>query len=800
MTAHDDDRIVTPLAACTIVAHNYLALARILAASFLEWHPEATFHIVVVDRPAEARLIRDQQFEVVPITDIDFGPEGFAHMATMYDVTEFATSVKPFALQHLLRQHECVLYIDPDIKLYARLDPLLAATQLAGWSLTPHCLEPIPRDGTSPTEFEIMQSGIYNLGYIGVTRAARPMLEWWSERLRRDAIIEPSVQLFTDQRWIDLAVPIFGPHIERSPAYNVAYWNIDQRALWRDGDTLMVGDEVLRFFHFSGYDPKNPHWLSKYHPGRPRVLMSENRVLADLCTEYGDELERSRAHAGSATASYGWAEAFPGMPLTRAIRRMFRAEVLESELTDEPPPPSPFTPDGAQRFRNWLRSVPSDSQRRLPRYLSAIYDERGDLRQHFPGVESGDTDGFALWASTTGPAECPSIRLFGAGVGDDSQSWATADDLGRDSDGVDLIGYLNAELGVGEAGRLIATALSAVDVPVSSIGCRRTVSRQTHPFEVAGAGRHDLVIMAINADQLGLVRHEFGQAFFTGRYIIGQWFWELDEFPRTYDWAYGLVHEVWAATEHIRRALERNAPSNTKVHLMQLPLVAPEVIAGAGKDAFGLQDRFTFLFSFDLMSVLERKNPLGLVRAFKLAFRPDEGPVLVIKTINGQRQIDALERLRWECRDRRDIIVMDGYLDHGMTGSLTAACDCYVSLHRAEGLGLTMSEAMALGKPVIATAYSGNLDFMTDDTAMLIPWQPVKVGAKAAPYPATASWAEPDLEAAVGAMRRVANDPVFAAGLGAAAQADLARRFSPAVTGARMKAHLDEIRRRNTNG
>jgi glycosyltransferase involved in cell wall biosynthesis len=783
---------VTRLAACTIVAHNYLPLARILAKSFLDHHPTATFYVVVVDRTLETRAMPSEGFQFVPITDIDFGPEGFAHMAAIYDVTEFATSVKPFALLHLLRHHDCVMYIDPDIKVFAPLDPLVESTLAAGWSLTPHCLQPIPRDGTSPTEHEIMQAGIYNLGYIGVTKAARPMLEWWAQRLRRDAIIDPARQLFTDQRWIDLAVPIWSPHIERSPAYNVAYWNIDQRDLHREGDTFMVGDEVLRFFHFSGYDPKTPYWLSKYFPGDPRVLMSEHDVLADLCNSYGAELKASVANGGP-VSSYGWAEAFPGATLTGSLRRQLRDELLKAEREGAEWPPTPFAAGGVEAFRAWLTSVPARSSSRLPPYLAAAYEERLDLQESFPGVRHGELGGFAEWVRTSGPLENSLIRLLGDHIDSVAPPMVPVDDIGRSRDGVDLVGYLKAELGVGEAGRLAAAALTAANVPVSTIACRGSINRHGHPFEVAGTARNDVVLLAVNADQTGIVRHEFGPQFFQGRYIIGQWFWELSEFPRQL--AYLLVHEVWAATTHMFNAIAASAPSNTRVVHMPLPLVAPLVRSDIDKSDLGLDDRFTFLFAFDLLSVFERKNPLAVVEAFRRAFAPGEGPRLIIKTINGSQRVKDLERLRWACRDRTDITVWDGYLDQEMSGSLTAACDCYVSLHRAEGLGLTMSEAMALGKPVIATGYSGNLDFMTDDTAVLVPWRATAVGSGAAPYDSAATWAEPDVEVAASAMRRLAGDPGEAARLGAAAKADLETRFNPEVTGARMRERLATIRR-----
>lgn len=783
---------MTPLAACTIVAHNYLPMARIVARSFLAQHPEATFYVVVVDHPLRARLIDDEQFHVVAVTDIDFGPEGFANMATMYDVTEFSTSVKPFVLRQLLTSHDCVLYLDPDTFLHERLDPLIDATIAAGWSITPHCLQPIPQDGTSPTEREIMQSGVYNLGYIGVTRDADDFLQWWSQRLRRHCISDPEQQLFTDQRWIDLAVPIFSPHIERSPAYNVAYWNIDQRRLWHDGQRYMVDDEPLRFFHFSGYDPDIPYWLSKYFPGFPRVLLSQHPALAALCSEYRDELLETRDITGPALP-YGWADAFPGIPLFRGLRRMYRAEVLNADRLGAPLPPSPFSPGGAARFRRWLLSIPAGSIRCMPRYLAAVYDERSDVRAAFPEAEHGDLLRFNDWVERSGRADYPMVRILADSTDDDP--WDQAEDAGRSSDGIDLIGYLQAELGVGEAGRLASTALAAAGVSVSTISFDRTLNRQTHPFESHGVAAHDVVLVAVNADQIGVVRREFGGPFFSGRYVVGQWFWELDEFPAQLHPSFAHVNEVWAATEHIRASVAKHAPEGFAVVHMPLPLIAPAVRPDVLKSTFGLDDRFTFLFTFDLWSVFDRKNPLGVVEAFMRAFHPGEGPQLLVKVINGQAHPKSLERLRWAAMGRADITILDQYLDHDLMGALTQACDCYVSLHRAEGLGLTMSEAMTLGKPVIATAYSGNMDFMTEETAALVPWTPTAVGPDCAPYSPHAIWAEPDLDAAAAAMRRLAGDPTYAERLGLAGQRDLHRRFSETVTGERMRKRLTEIRR-----
>ncbi len=164
------------------------------------------------------------------------------------------------------------------------------------------------------------------------------------------------------------------------------------------------------------------------------------------------------------------------------------------------------------------------------------------------------------------------------------------------------------------------------------------------------------------------------------------------------------------------------------------------------RSRLGLPDGFLFLFVFDFNSVEKRKNPRGLIDAYLRAFpEPSEGTGLVLKTVNGERHPHAFSELLAAAGDRSDIIVMDRYLSAADRDALVASCDCYVSLHRSEGFGLTVAEAMLLGKPVIATAYGGVTDFVTEETAFPVRYERVLVGDGAAPYAPDESWAEPDL-------------------------------------------------------
>jgi glycosyltransferase involved in cell wall biosynthesis len=203
----------------------------------------------------------------------------------------------------------------------------------------------------------------------------------------------------------------------------------------------------------------------------------------------------------------------------------------------------------------------------------------------------------------------------------------------------------------------------------------------------------------------------------------------------------------------------------------------------------GVPGGYLFLFMFDYLSTIQRKNPIGLIEAFKRAFAPGEGPQLLLKTINGPLRPLAEEAVLWAAHDRADIHVIDCSLSATERDALMATCDCYVSLHRSEGFGLTMAEAMALGKPVIGTAYSGNLEFMTDDTSMLVPFAPVRVPRGCGPYPPDATWADPDLDEAARAMRTLASDPAAAAALGTRARDHIARHHS-------VESRVDFVRHR----
>ena len=279
-------------------------------------------------------------------------------------------------------------------------------------------------------------------------------------------------------------------------------------------------------------------------------------------------------------------------------------------------------------------------------------------------------------------------------------------------------------------------------------------------------------------------------------YTIGCWAWELAKFPREWASSFAFVQEVWAASRFSYEAIAR---ATTKpVFLMPMAVAVPPAEPGLKRADFGLPDgKFVFYFSFDFRSYASRKNPLGAVAAFRRAFPQRGAPVfLLLKTIGSSWKPEDRDRLLETIRGDPRIQIIDCELARPRAISLLALSDCYLSLHRSEGFGRGPAEAMLLGKPVIATDYSGTRDFATPETALLVNYELVPVGEAEYPGATGQVWAEIDLDHADWAMRRITSDPALAGQLGRAGRELISRRYAPNVVGARYAERIEAIARR----
>ena len=449
-----------------------------------------------------------------------------------------------------------------------------------------------------------------------------------------------------------------------------------------------------------------------------------------------------------------------GTPIDRTMRALYRDALVGTTHVDRAPP-NPLAPGGGAAFVEWLRepTLP-DIAPTVGRYLARVWSDSPALRIEYPELDPDTAEGFEAWCRAH--ADVPSWTLpSDAELEERRARRRRARPRGPRPRGVNIVGYLGATLGLGEVARSVAEGLAAAGVPVAAVANPATESRTSYELECVApdAAPYDVNLFVVTADAFASLAGRLGPEFFAERRSIGLWFWEAERFraggPTP---ASAVLDAVWAPSAFVRGAVDA-AALRVPVETVPIPVPVLEPPKEIDRPALGLPvDRFVFLFVFDFFSVTARKNPLGLVDAYRRAFVPSDGAALVLKSINGDVRVDDLDTLRGAVADRPDIVVWDEYLAPERHAALLGQCDAYVSLHRSEGLGLTMAEAMALGKPVIATGYSGNLEFMNDDVAFLVDATPVVIGEGVDPYPPDARWADPDVEHAARLMRQVFTD------------------------------------------
>lgn len=355
--------------------------------------------------------------------------------------------------------------------------------------------------------------------------------------------------------------------------------------------------------------------------------------------------------------------------------------------------------------------------------------------------------------------------------------------------GVNLIGYLDVAAGVGESARLAASALDAVGIPCTAVRLsfpngRRESDRR--PQEDAKRPyRFDWVV--VNADELPDVLGPGSRPIRRNRYTIGYWAWELETFPERFDRSFYLVDEIWTPSGFCRAAIEARSPHPVVTIPHPVREIEPRDDARA---ELGLDDGvFTFLTMADLRSVFERKNPLATIRAFRRAFGEAPEARLIVKVSCPEADPDAMAKLE-EAASGCGVRLIAETWPRQAVDDLLGAVDCVVSLHRSEGFGLVMAEAMSLGKPVVATAYSGNLDYMDARSAYLVDYRLVEAGASTGPYAGVGRWAEPDEEHAAELLREALADEAGRERIAAAGRERVRRGLAPAVVGERVAARL----------
>lgn len=340
--------------------------------------------------------------------------------------------------------------------------------------------------------------------------------------------------------------------------------------------------------------------------------------------------------------------------------------------------------------------------------------------------------------------------------------------------GVNLIGHIRGDFGLGESCRIVAGMLQASNVPFSVCNLSQNGNAAESDMTWRDLECNELLypvnLVHLNPNEIANAIWRLDCKKLMESYNIAFWLWELPEFPQEWNYTFKLFDEIWTPAEFVSDSIRRC--TEKPVYTMPYGFLEPVTDAMYDRKYFDLpEEPFLFLVSYDGNSVSERKNPLGAVRAYCTAFKATEGNVGIVIKATHARPSD-LQQIQEYLNGYPHVYILTQSYSKEEFNSLIRCVNAYVSLHRAEGFGLVMAEAMLLGTPVIATAWSANMEFMNEDTACLVDAEVVELGREIPPYHKENHWAQPNEHQAAQWMRRLRDDEDFAV-----TQAERARNY-----------------------
>ena len=364
----------------------------------------------------------------------------------------------------------------------------------------------------------------------------------------------------------------------------------------------------------------------------------------------------------------------------------------------------------------------------------------------------------------------------------------------RYADGINLIGLVRAEMGLGQSARLLASALehSQIDYSLYDFQLGSTLLKtgdHTWDSKISEDFPHNINLIHINPDEMSLMYNRLEEERWHDRYNIAFWLWELETIPEHWQRFFPMLDEIWTPSEFISKNLRKvtNLPVCTMPYCVDAP-----TDDRFDRNYFRLpEDKFLFLAMYDSNSTIERKNPTGAIRAFRKAFKNNPDVGIVIKVNNAKdRDMEHLNRMLKDCQN---VYYITETLTKVEVNSLIKQVDVFVSLHRAEGFGLVMAEAMIVGTPVIATNWSSNTEFMNSDVACMVDCGFVTLEKDSPPYKKGAVWADPDVMQAAKYMRKLYQNPEYYEHLKVKAQEYILDKLSMERAVNRLEERVKEI-------
>lgn len=788
---------------CTVTVTAQLNQVFTLAHSLRECHhPDTPVTVLLVDQldTPEPNLIKG--VELMGVGDIGVDQAEFIELASMYAPTDLSLGLRARLFEFLLDRSEgdaALLYLEPECYVIGPLTEIKDALTVSELVLIDHLSKELPDDDYLPDEGQLIGIGRVSTHVMALRDGAttRSLLREWWQTYERGEMPDREMWINPLSEWLQQRVETLSDvEVVRLPNYSVGYWNLYDRSLeLRDG-VYEVDGLPLKIPVFMGYSLDKEEQLSSL---QNRIDAVDSPDLGSLLSRYASDLGTQGEYA-MRTPNFRYEMLPDTQIISHNLRRLYRQarcrERVECEMVTE---------EGTKKFFAWLaQPVAEAGSGGVNRFLWQVYQDSDDLQQAYSNLDDEtDLEGFLGWVYIHGGdgVPVPKQLMPPKPEGVDKLELRAFTPEAPKIEGVNVAGFFSSELGLGEAARLLIGGLEAASVPIMPIrganvpGVRQGVDYQ---FLTPKDAIYPVNILCINGDGIPGFAVEAGREFFRDRYTIALWWWEVgDVLPPFWFESFDYLDEIWVGTDFVGEAISAHAP--IPVTKITLPIGSDTGKILPTRASLGLPENYVFLYMYDYFSCGARKNPQGLVQAFKRAFpEPSEKVSLVLKCLNSRGMSAEHARLLGEIDGRPDIQIIDTYLDADVKDALIASCDCYVSLHRSEGLGLSLAEAVYLGKPLIATAYGGVHEFISSEDGYLVDYEEAKIGYAGYPYyPSTGHWVDPDIDQAAELIRHVFEHQEEADERAKRAAKKLRQTHSAQRAGESMRSRLETIVREN---
>jgi glycosyltransferase involved in cell wall biosynthesis len=719
------------LVAITACFKSDIPKAKALEFSFKKYHRDVAFKIISID-PQSNELINYSDK-----LDLDCA----ADLLMLYEPQHVPKIIAPFLIEQFLSTYDTVWYFSPDI-IFQRVLPetLNNSYELALY----------PTGLNAPIIELICNQGISLLdpNVILAKSTALKSINFLQHQLLNHFDAEGSIDNYLAS--LEYIIGLADVSIIKDQYQNVSIYRAIECDL--DQTQLNINSAVFLNFEVSLHDERLKHLIPK-----------NGQVSAQFLAVKNDYLERIK---GTET-NYHY-QHIQSDHVSRIFYRQLYAKYLKGNGFN---PPNPLKPQERSDFYSIFNeqyghhkviSVRKKSRSKYSRNMSAINKELNS--------SSGD-----YLFDDSNQNKHTLNRFFQGGQNGRLLTPIKQFELhsAKRIPGINFIGYLKAQVGKGQEARNMINGIKAAGIPYAAgsllIGNRSNDAQ----FDDWGTNSLDynLNLFCINADHLQSVLNMLGADYLKNRYNVGIWAWETEEFPDYNRSLFEVLNEVWAVSVFAAESIKKKSP--IPVYPIPMQITLPDATDLVDLQNYGLDlDVPYFLFIFDYFSIFERKNPQGLIDAFLGAFN-DRGPALVIKCINSDYDYLNHQQVVKKIRGTKTLHLIEDTLTDAQMHYLLKNAFAYVSLHRSEGFGLTMAEAMSLGVPTIATAYSGNMDFMSEDNSLLVPYELTEIPPGCFPYKQGSKWAEPDINQAAHLIKLVYENPVLRQNLSEKAASDL---------------------------